>query len=67
MSLAVPSVNLSTKRKTVTSQSPQTQAAHKKATNKLKETLGFKAMGSGKASYLTNVGMPATSSQNTLS
>ena len=28
-----------------------------------KETLGFKAMGSGKASYLTNVGVAAT--QNT--
>lgn len=40
------------KRKAMTSQSPQGDIVH---TKKSSEKVGFKAMGPGKASYLTNV------------
>lgn len=42
------------KRKAVTSQSPQ-QDEHSLHNKLSQEKIGFKAMGSGKASYLTNV------------
>lgn len=46
----------SAKRKPVGSKSPQALAIAKQAKQQSQESIGFKTLGGGKASYLTNAG-----------